>query len=59
MEEEVVEQPATVPRPVMPCRPNRRVCIELENRLCALFARKDVSCAHIREIKDDPHLFDT
>ena len=36
----------------------RRVRIELAECICALFAREDVPCEHVREIKDDPHLFD-
>ena len=58
MEEEVVEHIAVVQRLVMPRRPDYRVRIESEDRICALFYREDVPCAHVREIKDDPHLFD-
>ena len=39
-------------------RPNRRVHIELEDHICALFVREGVACAHVREIKHDPHIFD-
>lgn len=42
----------------MPCRPNHRVCIELANHICVIFNREDVPHAHVREIKDGPHLFD-
>ena len=58
MEEEDVEQPPTISRPVMTHRPNLRVRIELEDHICALFSKEDVLCAHIREIKDYPHIFD-
>ena len=58
MEEKVVEQPIVVHRPVMPRRLDRRVRIELEDRICALFSREVVPCSHVREIKDDPHIFD-
>ena len=57
MEEEVVEQ-LIGKRFVMPCRPNQRVQIKLENRICALFPREGVPCAHIREIIQVPNLFD-
>ena len=40
----------------MPCRPDRRVCIELANHICGMFLREGVPCAHVREIIQDPHL---
>ena len=58
MEVEVVDHPAVVQRLVMPHRLDRRVPIKLENHICSLFYREDVPHAHIRQIKDDPHLFD-
>ena len=58
MKEETVEQPAIVQRPIMPHRLDRRVHIELVDHICALFSREDVPHAHVREVKDDPHLFD-
>ena len=58
MEEEVVKQHLVVSIPIMQCRPYHRVHIELVDHICALFTREDVPRSHIREIKDDPHLFD-
>ena len=58
MEEEVFQEPTIVQRPVLPHRPYCRVCIDLEGCICALFSREDVPCAHVREIREDPHLFD-
>ena len=58
MEEEVVEQRTTIHRLVMPRRLDHRVHIELENHICYIFSKEDVPHAHVREIKDDPHLFD-
>lgn len=58
MEEEVVEQSTVVSILFMPCRLDRSVHIELEDRMCALFSKEDVPRAHIRELKDYPHLFD-
>ena len=53
--EEAIEQP-TRHKFVMPCRPDRRVHIELLDRLCGLFIREGVPCAHVREKKHGPHL---
>ena len=58
MEEEAIEQFVVVQTPIMPRRPDRRVCIELEDRICSLFAKEDVSSAHFIEIREDLHLFD-
>ena len=58
MEKDAGEQPAAISRPIMPCRTDRRVHIELEDCICALFSKEDVPHAHIREIKYDPDLFD-
>ena len=58
MEEEVVQQPVGVQRPGMPCRQDHSVHIELEDHICALFARERVPHAHVREIREDLHLFD-
>jgi hypothetical protein len=58
MEEEVVEYLATILIPAMQHRIEHRVHIELEDHVCALFSKEDLPHAHIREIKDDPHLFD-
>ena len=41
----------------MPCRPDCRVHIELEDHVYALFDREGMPRAHVRDIKDDPHLF--
>ena len=58
MDEEAIKHPVRVSKLIMPHMPDYRVCVELEYHIFALFAKKDVPCAHIREIKDDPHLFD-
>ena len=42
----------------MPCRLNHRVHIELEYHICAIFSWEDVQCAHIKDIIEEPHLFD-
>ena len=58
LEEEVFQHPIGVWRPAMPRRLDRRVCIELASHMCALFSRKRVPHAHVREIREDPHLLD-
>lgn len=57
MEEEIVEQPVAVHILVMPSREDCRVHIELEDCICALFSREDVSCAHVRDIREDSRIF--
>ena len=57
MENEVVQYHARVQRPGMPHRLDRRVCIELPDRICVLFSRERVLCAHVREIGEDAHPF--
>ena len=42
----------------MPHRPNRSVRIELANCISALFSRERVPLARVRDIIEDPHLFD-
>ena len=55
MEEEDFKQPLGY-RPIMPCRTNHGFLTELENHICGLFVREGVPCAHVRDIKCDPHL---
>ena len=57
MEEEVVEVPIGH-GPIISCRLDCRVCIELADHICALFAKEGVLCAHVRDIRREPHLFD-
>ena len=57
MEEEAIEQ-AIGHRLVMACRPNCRARIELEDRICSLLPREGVPCAHVREVRNEPHLSD-
>ena len=42
----------------MPCMLYHTVHIKMEDHICVVFARDDVPCAHVREIKGEPHLFD-
>ena len=57
MEEDVDKHPAIVQRPIMPHRQNHRVHIELVDHIWDLFSREHVLYPHVREIKDDQHLF--
>ena len=58
MEEEAIKKPASIQRRIMPCRLDCRVRIEMEDHICALFAREDVPHAHVREIREETHVFD-
>ena len=52
-----MKQPTEVHRLVMPHTLDHRLHIELKDHKCTLFSREDVPNAHIREIKDGPHIF--
>ena len=58
MDEEVVQHPIGVQRSDMPRRIDRRVCFELEDCICALFARERVPHEHVTQIIEESHLFD-
>ena len=55
--EEAFKKPI-VHRPIIPSRPNHKVCIDLVDRIYDLFVREGVPHAHIREIRLDPNLLD-
>ena len=42
----------------MPHRPDHRFCIELEDRICNMFVKEGGPPTHVREIMQEPDLFD-
>ena len=42
----------------MPCRLYHRFFIEILDHICAPFYREDVPHEHVREMREDQHLFD-